>query len=84
MCVFVSAVFGSTLAVFVYKGALTVESGCPLVDHTLLGVGVFDGGVIVGHKVRLREKRKRTKGEKLLVCSGSIQELRCKTKTGNK
>lgn len=62
MCVFVSAVFGFTLAVFVYEGALTVESGCPLVDHTLLGVGVFDGGIIVGYKVRLREKRKRTKG----------------------
>lgn len=62
MCVFVSAVFGFTLAVFVYKGALTVESGCSLVDHTLLGVGVFDGGVIVGYEVRLREKRERTKG----------------------
>ncbi len=36
---------------------LTVQFGHLGVDHALLGVRVLDGGVIVGHKVGLEERR---------------------------
>lgn len=47
-----------TLVVFVQQAALTVEPGRPFVDHTLLGIRVFDGGVIVSDKVRLNERNR--------------------------
>lgn len=61
-CVFVS-LYLFLCVVFVRQSALTVEPGRPFVNHTLLGVGVFNRGVIVGDKVRLREREReeRTK-----------------------
>ena len=51
-----------TLVVFVQQSALTVEPGRPFVNHTLLGIRVFNRGVIVGDKVRLRWGRERERG----------------------
>lgn len=44
------------LLMFVQQSALTVKPGRPLVNHTLLGIGVFNCGVIVSDKVRLQER----------------------------
>lgn len=52
-----------TLVMFVQQSALTVEPGCPFVNDTLLGIGVLNCGVIVSDKVRLQERKKRTKEE---------------------
>ena len=52
-----------TLVVFVQQSALTVEPGRPFVNHTLLGIRVFNRGVIVGDKVRLRWGREREREE---------------------
>lgn len=41
------------LVVFIQQSALTVEPGRPFVDHTLLGIRVFNCRVIVSDKVRL-------------------------------
>lgn len=47
--------------VFVLQSALTVKPGRPFVNHTLLCVGVFNCGIIVGDKVRLQRRKSRTK-----------------------
>lgn len=48
-----------TRVVFVQQSALTVEPGRSFVNHTLLSIGVFNCGVIVGDKVRLQETKKK-------------------------
>lgn len=49
------------LVMFVQRSALTVEPSRPFVNHTLLRIGVFNSGVIVGYKVRLWKGQKRTR-----------------------
>lgn len=53
-----------TLVMFVQQSTLTVKPGRPFVNHTLLGIGVFNCGVIVSDEVRLQERKKRDKRER--------------------
>lgn len=46
---------------FAQQSALTVKPGRPFVNHTLLGIGVFNCGVIVSDEVRLQVRKNRTK-----------------------
>ena len=55
------SVYIFTLVMFVQQSALTVKPGRSFVDHTLLGIGVFNCGVIVSDKVRLQERKNRTR-----------------------
>lgn len=42
--------------------SLTVQLGGHVIDHDLLGVRVFDGGIVVGHEEALQEEeRTRTR-----------------------
>lgn len=59
-----------TLVMFGQQSALTVKSGRPFVNHTLLGIRVFNRGVIVGDKVRLQERKKTTKEREETECLG--------------
>lgn len=38
--------------------SLTVQLGGHVIDHDLLGVRVFDGGIVVGHEEALQEEER--------------------------
>lgn len=65
-----------TLVVFVQQSALTVKPGRPFVNHALLGIGVFNCGVIVSDKVRLQTRER----EETVSMSGLCNYVRLRHK----